>query len=61
VRKCAYSGVPPPSDRRRLSPDPYGRTAAEATPPGGTIRVDVAPGAGCLHVAIDNEGEVPCV
>jgi hypothetical protein len=26
---------------------------------GSTIQVDVAPGHGSLHVAIDNEGEVP--
>ena len=35
------------------------KNAAEAAPPGGTIKVDVAPGPGCLHVVIDNEGEVP--
>jgi signal transduction histidine kinase len=35
------------------------KNAAEATPPGGTVKVDVAPGPGCLHVVIDNEGEVP--
>lgn len=35
------------------------KNAAEASPPGGTIKVDVAPGPGSLHVVIDNEGEVP--
>ncbi|KQV34927.1 hypothetical protein ASC93_24725 [Massilia sp. Root335] len=35
------------------------KNAAEASPPGGAIRVDVAPGPGTLHVVIDNEGEVP--
>ncbi|MFL6631790.1 MAG: response regulator [Massilia sp.] len=35
------------------------KNAAEAAPPGGTIKVDVAPGPGSLHVVIDNEGEVP--
>jgi len=35
------------------------KNAAEETAPGGTIKVDVAPGPGSLHVVIDNEGEVP--
>jgi DNA-binding response OmpR family regulator len=35
------------------------KNAAEASPEGGTIRIDVAPGDGKLHVVIDNEGEVP--
>jgi DNA-binding response OmpR family regulator len=35
------------------------KNAAEASPPGATIEVDVAPGPGSLHVVIDNEGEVP--
>jgi hypothetical protein len=35
------------------------RNAAEAAPPGGTIRVDVVPAPACLRVVIDNEGEVP--
>jgi DNA-binding response OmpR family regulator len=35
------------------------KNAAEASPPGATIKVDVAPGYGALHVVIDNEGEVP--
>jgi len=35
------------------------KNAAEASPEGGTIKVDVAPGYGSLHVVIDNEGEVP--
>jgi DNA-binding response OmpR family regulator len=35
------------------------KNAAEASPPGATIRVDVAPGVGSVHVVIDNEGEVP--
>ena len=35
------------------------KNAAEASPPGATIEVDVAPGRGSLHVVIDNEGEVP--
>ena len=35
------------------------KNAAEAAPPGGTIRVDVAPAPACLRVVIDNEGEVP--
>ena len=35
------------------------KNAAEAAPPGGTIKVDVAPGPACLQVVIDNEGEVP--
>jgi DNA-binding response OmpR family regulator len=35
------------------------KNAAEAAPPGGTIRVDVAPGPGGVRVVIDNEGEVP--
>lgn len=35
------------------------KNAAEAAPPGGTIKVDVAPGPGSMHVVIDNEGEVP--
>jgi DNA-binding response OmpR family regulator len=35
------------------------KNAAEASPPGGAIRVEVAPGPGSLHVVIDNEGEVP--
>jgi DNA-binding response OmpR family regulator len=35
------------------------KNAAEASPEGGVIQVDVAPGQGSLHVVIDNEGEVP--
>jgi len=35
------------------------RNAAEAAPPGGTIRVDVVPAPASLRVVIDNEGEVP--
>jgi two-component system sensor histidine kinase/response regulator len=35
------------------------KNAAEASPAGGTIKVDVSPGYGSLHVVIDNEGEVP--
>jgi DNA-binding response OmpR family regulator len=35
------------------------KNAAEASPEGGAIKVDVAPGYGSLHVVIDNEGEVP--
>jgi two-component system sensor histidine kinase/response regulator len=35
------------------------KNAAEASPQGGTIKVDVSPGYGSLHVVIDNEGEVP--
>jgi two-component system sensor histidine kinase/response regulator len=35
------------------------RNAAEASPEGGTIKVDISPGYGSLHVVIDNEGEVP--
>jgi hypothetical protein len=35
------------------------KNAAEAAPPGGTIKVDVVPGPDGLHVVIDNEGEVP--
>jgi signal transduction histidine kinase len=35
------------------------KNAAEAAPPDGTIRVDVAPGPGGVRVTIDNEGEVP--
>jgi len=35
------------------------KNAAEAAPPDGTIRVDVAPGPGGVRVVIDNEGEVP--
>ena len=35
------------------------RNAAEASPDGGTIRIEVSPGHGNLHVVIDNEGEVP--
>jgi DNA-binding response OmpR family regulator len=35
------------------------KNAAEASPPGGTIKVDVSPGYGSLHIVIDNEGEVP--
>jgi len=35
------------------------KNAAEASPAGGVIKVDVAPGYGSLHVVIDNEGEVP--
>jgi DNA-binding response OmpR family regulator len=35
------------------------KNAAEASPEGGVIKVDVSPGDGSLHVAIDNEGEVP--
>jgi hypothetical protein len=35
------------------------KNAAEASPKGGHITVEVAPGFGDLHVVIDNEGEVP--
>jgi DNA-binding response OmpR family regulator len=35
------------------------KNAAEASPEGGAIKVDVSPGYGNLHVVIDNEGEVP--
>jgi two-component system sensor histidine kinase/response regulator len=35
------------------------KNAAEASPAGAAIRVALAPGDGNLHVAIDNEGEVP--
>jgi DNA-binding response OmpR family regulator len=35
------------------------KNAAEASPEGGLIKVDVSPGYGSLHVVIDNEGEVP--
>ena len=35
------------------------KNAAEAAPPDGTIRVDVAPAPGGVRVVIDNEGEVP--
>jgi DNA-binding response OmpR family regulator len=35
------------------------KNAAEASPDGGAIKVDVSPGYGSLHVVIDNEGEVP--
>jgi two-component system sensor histidine kinase/response regulator len=35
------------------------KNAAEASPAGGVIKVDVSPGYGSLHVVIDNEGEVP--
>jgi DNA-binding response OmpR family regulator len=35
------------------------KNAAEASPEGGVIKVDVSPGYGSLHVVIDNEGEVP--
>ena len=35
------------------------KNAAEASPNGGRILVEVAPGFGDLHVVIDNEGEVP--
>jgi two-component system sensor histidine kinase/response regulator len=35
------------------------KNAAEASPEGGVIKVDVSPGYGSLHVVIDNAGEVP--
>jgi DNA-binding response OmpR family regulator len=35
------------------------KNAAEASPAGGKVAVEVAPGYGNLHVVIDNEGEVP--
>jgi DNA-binding response OmpR family regulator len=35
------------------------KNAAEASPAGGTVSIEVAPGYGSLHVVIENEGEVP--
>ncbi|MES2126481.1 MAG: response regulator [Pseudomonadota bacterium] len=35
------------------------KNAAEASPQGGTIVIDAAPGYGSVHVVIDNAGEVP--
>lgn len=34
------------------------KNAAEASPDGGKITVELAPGYGSIHVVIDNEGEV---
>ncbi|RZA35519.1 MAG: response regulator [Lysobacteraceae bacterium] len=35
------------------------KNAIEASPPGGRVTVNIAPGYGNLHVMIDNAGEVP--
>ncbi|TFW25518.1 response regulator [Massilia arenosa] len=35
------------------------KNAAEASPMDGKVIVDIAPGYGCVHVVIDNLGEVP--
>jgi two-component system sensor histidine kinase/response regulator len=35
------------------------RNAAEASPEGAAITVEVAPGYGSVHIVVDNEGEVP--
>jgi DNA-binding response OmpR family regulator len=35
------------------------KNALEAAPAGSTIKVDIAPGYGSMHIVIDNEGEVP--
>ena len=35
------------------------RNAAEASPAGAAIAVEVAPGYGSVHIVVDNEGEVP--
>ena len=35
------------------------KNAIEASPPGGRVNVNIAPGYGNLHVMVDNAGEVP--
>jgi CheY-like chemotaxis protein len=35
------------------------KNAAEASPVDGVVLVDIAPGYGCVHVVVDNAGEVP--
>jgi signal transduction histidine kinase len=35
------------------------KNAAEASPAGGAVSIEVAPGYGSLHVVIENEGKVP--
>lgn len=35
------------------------KNAAEASPDGAAVTVEFAPGYGCLHVVIENQGEVP--